>query len=180
MATADETNTSSLPQFSAVKPFEQLAIQLRAEGNDYTKITDTVNAEFNLAYKMPSLREWFHAGGRLEQAYYEYLEWHADQSVIRAKVKIKTITEKAAETLEDLMSDKYDGRVRQQAARTVLGKYIPDRQVVIDESKADDLPSAIGDAGDDVLNDSPGDESNGQDEVVNPPQSEPAGPQPGA
>lgn len=178
MATADETNTSSLPQFSAVKPFEQLAVQLRAEGNDYQKVTDTINAEFNLAYKMPSVREWFHAGGRLEQAYYEYLEWHADQSVIRAKVKIKTISEKAAETLEDLLSDKYDGRVRQQAARTVLGKYIPDRQVVIDDSKADDLPSAIGDAGDDVLKDTPGDK-NGSDEVVNPPQGESPSPNPG-
>ena len=179
MATADETNTSTLPQFSAIKPFEQLAVQLRAEGRTYEEIVNTINAEFDLAYKQGGVREWFGAGGRLEQAYYEFLEWHADQSVIRAKVKIKTISEKAANTLEELMTDKYDGRVRQQAARTVLGKYIPDRQVVIDENKADDLPSAIGDAGDDVLNDEPAGGDNGQNKVADTRESETPGPNPG-
>lgn len=172
MAT-DSTNVKQLPTFSNIKEFEQLAITLRSEGKKYAEIANTINAEYDLAYKEMSLRQWFMAGGKLEQAYYEYLEWHADQSVIRAKMKIKTITEKAADTLDKLMDDDNAGNVRQQAAKTILGKYVPDRQVVVDESKADDIPSAIGDAGDKVITDEPGG-NNGPDEVANPPQGQPA------
>lgn len=174
MATADATGAKQLPTFSNVKEFEQLAITLRSEGKKYAEIANTINAEYNLAYKEMSLRQWFMAGGKLEQAYNEYLEWHADQSVMEAKLKIKRLSVKAADTLDELMDDASAGNVRQQAAKTILGKYVPDRQVVVDETKADEIPSAIGDAGDAVLNDNPGDE-NGSDEVANPPQGETPG-----
>lgn len=176
MATADETNTQQLPTFSNTKVFEQLAIQLRSEGKSYEEIRNTINEEYKLAYKQQSIREWFMAGGRLEQAYLEYNEWHADQSVIRAKLKIKKSSETAADTLDELMTDKFDGRVRYQASKTILGKYIPDRQVVVDERNADELPSAIADAGDKVLT---GNKEDGQKPVVDAPESEPPSEEPG-
>lgn len=176
---ADSTGHKQLPTFSTLKPFEQLAVTLKAEGSKYEEIVNTINSEYSLAYKQISVRQWFMAGGRLEQAYLEYNEAMADQAVIEAKLKIKRLSNKAADTLDKLMDDDFDGRVRQQAARTVLGKYIPDRQVVIDESKADDLPSAIGDAGDEVLNDEPTGGDNGQNEVADTRESETPGPNPG-
>lgn len=175
MATADATNNKQLPTFSNVKEFEQLAITLRSEGKKYAEIANTINAEYDLAYKEMTLRQWFMAGGKLEQAYNEFLEWHADQSVMAAKLKIKQLSVKAAETLDDLMNDDIAGNVRQQAARTILGKYIPDRQVVIDETKADDLPSAIGDAGDALITEG----EDGQEKMADAPQGEPASPETG-
>lgn len=171
------TNAKQLPTFSNVKEFEQLAITLRAEGKSYAEVANMINAEYSLAYKEITLRGWFMAGGRLEQAYSEYLEWHADQSVMEAKLKIKKLSTAAAETLGELITDKFDGRVRQQAAKTILGKYVPDRQVVVDETGADEIPSAIGDAGDKVLT---GDEPDGQNEVANPPEGAPADPDAGS
>lgn len=171
--TENSTGEKQLPTFANTKPYEQLAIMLRAEGKTSEEIANTVNAEYKLAYKAQSIRQWFMAGGSLEQAYLEYNEALADQAVTEAKLKIKKLSGVAADTLGELMTDKFDGRVRQQAAKTVLGKYVPDRQVVVDETRADEIPSAIGDAGDKVLNE-PGDENNGSDEVANPPESPPA------
>lgn len=172
MATVDATNHALLPSFSSIKPFEQLAVTLRAEGKKYQDITNTINAEYSLAYKEMTVRQWFIAGGRLEQAFNEYNEWHADQAVMRAKIRIKKLSEKASKTLSILMSDKFDGAVRHNAAKTTLAKYIPDRQVVVDESKADEIPSAIGDAGDEALTE----DQNGQEQVADPPAGESASP----
>lgn len=173
---ADSTNSKQLPSFSTLKPFEQLAITLRAEGKLWEEVTNTINAEYKLAYKQITIRQWFIAGARLEQAYLEYLEFHADLAVAEAKLKIKKMSKKAAETLNDLMSDKYDGTVRHNAAKTTLSKYVPDRQVVVDESKADEIPSAIVDAGDKALDE----DENGQEQVADAPASESAGPDTGS
>lgn len=166
MATTDETNIRQMPTFSATKAHEQLAVMLRAEGKTYDVITNQLNAEYNLAYSERTLREWFIAGGRLEAAYFEYLDALADQSVREAKTKIKRLSVKAADTLDELLNESNAGNVRQQAAKTILGKYIPDRQVLIDESTADDLPDELADIGDEVVT---GD-SNGPKQVDDAPQ----------
>lgn len=164
------TNTKQLPTFSNTKPFEQLAIVLRAEGKDYEDVVNTVNAEYSLAYKQQSIRQWFMVGGRLEQAYLEYNEAMADQAVAEAKLRIKKLSLSAATTLEELMGNNHAGNVRQQAARTILGKYIPDRQILVDESKVEEIPEEIGSAGDAIM-DGAGD---GQKQVDNSPKGEPA------
>lgn len=150
MATKDEINTKELPAFSSTKAHEQMAISMRAEGKTYQEVTNTINAEFNLAYKVNSVMEWFYSGGRLEAAYLEYLAAYADQSLKMARLKIKSLQTKAADTLEDLLGSHVPSNVRQQAARTVLNKFIPDRQIVSDNDK-DDIPPEIGAAGDSVM-----------------------------
>jgi hypothetical protein len=188
MATSDEIGAGQLPAFSATQPFEQLAIELKSEGKEYDKIVNTLNAEFGLELKQRRVREWFHAGGRLEQAYLEYNQWYADQTVASAKIKIKKLSGRAADTLGELMDEAYDSRVRRQAASDILKKYVPDRQVVIDDSSGDELPPSIGDAGDEVIAgiakkakaDKQEKAKDGQVEVADAPQGEEPGPKPGA
>ena len=179
MADVDNSTdkTKQLPTYSTLKVHEQLAVQLRAEGQSYKAVVEQIQVDYDLTYKEGSVREWFMAGGRLEIAYYEYLEFAADEAVRQAKLKIKQLSKTAADKLENLMNDKNTAdNIVERAARTVLNKYIPDRQVIIDESKADDLPSVIGDAGDEAITGEP----NGQNEVDNAPKSEPTSPSPGA
>lgn len=178
MADADNSidNGKQLPTFSTLKNHERLAIQLRSEGQSYKSIVEQIKIDYDLQYKEGTLRDWFMAGGRLENGYYEYVEWSADESVKQAKLKIKRLTSVAADKLEGLMTSKDTAdNIVERAARTVLNKYVPDRQVILDENNADEIPSAIGDAGDEVLT---GDQ-NGPDEMANPPQGEPASPNPG-
>lgn len=159
-----------LPTYSTLKAHEQLAIQLRSEGMKYKDIVGQLKTDYNLVYKEASLREWFMAGGRLEIAYNEFLEFLAEESVKQAKLKIKQLSSKAVDKLEALLDDDNTAdNIVERTARTILNKYIPDRQVIIDETKADELPPAIGDAGDDVLSEESGD-GNG----ANPPESPPA------
>lgn len=170
MAT-ESTNIKQLPSFSTIKEFEQMVIMLRTEGKQYAEITNTINAEYGLAYKELTVRQWLMSGGRLEQAYLEYNEALADAMVAEAKLKIKKLSSKAADTLDELMNESVASNVRGNAAKTVLAKYIPDRQVILDEAKADDLPSVIGDAGDDALDKIEAEAANGPIDVVDPPQS---------
>jgi hypothetical protein len=151
MATKDETNTSELPAFSSLKAFEQMAIILKCEGQPADKIANMINAEYNLTYKMMTIREWFWADGRLFQAYHEYNTWHADQVVNEAKLLIKKSTGQAAQTLVDLLDPKIESSVRHNAGKTLLNKFIPDRQVILDPNKVDELPTALAKAGDDVV-----------------------------
>jgi hypothetical protein len=167
MATADETNTKQLPEFSSLKAFEQMAIVLHSEGRPYEEIVNMMNAEYDLAYKLMTVREWFWAGGRLEQAYLEYNEANANQHLAHARQKIKQLSLKAANTLDELMDTSTAGTVRQQAAKTVLSKYIPDRQIIVDESKTEDLPDKLAADMDAELED-----KDGPDKVDEPQQSE--------
>lgn len=176
MAEADDSSTDKnqqLPAFSAVKKHEQLAIILRSEGQKYPQIVNQINTDFDLTYKEASVREWFIAGGRLEQAYNEYLEFMADESVREAKIQIKKLSVKAVERLSKLLEDdSVADNIVERAARTVLAKYIPDRQILVDENKADELPTAIGDAGDAVL--TKDENNNAAAEPANPPVDPPA------
>lgn len=146
MATANEVNTSELPLFSGVKPYERLAIVMKAEGKAPEVIANQINAEFDLDYKPSTVREWFWADGRLLQAYLEYNEKCADLAVEQAKSKIKKLSADAADTLEELMKNSYEGGVRVRAALGILNKYVPDRQVILDGGKEAGLPAQLGDA----------------------------------
>lgn len=164
------TNTKQLPTFSNLKGFEQLAVTLKADGQKYAEIVNTINAEYELAYKELTLRGWFMAGGRLEQAYLEYVDVLADQAVREAKTKIKRMSLTAANTLEDLMKDDVGSNARGLAARTVLAKYIPDRQIIVDETKTDDLPDELAAAADNIVKG--GGKTDGQKPVDDPPKGE--------
>lgn len=159
------TNTGKLPQFGVCKPFEQRAIVLRAGGSTAKEVTNQINAEFDLAYTTRTIEEWFYADGRLIQAYLEYNGELADQAVAAAKNKIKKSSELAADTLTELMGDTHEGSVRVRAALGILSKYVPDRQVILDGGKVDELPEEIGGQMDEAIdgdsiepNEEPGDD----------------------
>lgn len=164
MATKDETNVKKLPAFSALKPHERFAVELKSDGKTYDEIVNTINAEYELAYKYNTVRGWFIAGGQLEAAYLEYITMLAEQSVREAKLKIKRLSSKAANTLEETMGDEYEGTVRVASAKALLNKYIPDRQLVLDEVPDDELPDSITNAADEVID--------GQNKVDDAPKGE--------
>lgn len=177
MATSDETNTSELPAFSRIKAFEQRAVVLKAEGQTVDVITNQVNAEFNLSYKPISVREWFYAGGRLEAAFHEYNDKLAEIAIKEARQEIKKSTKLAADTIIELMGEDFDAKVRLGAGKTILAKYIPDKQVVLGpEDDSDDLPGALGDQGDEVVT---GGGEDGQKPVDEPPKGEKSDQSPG-
>lgn len=152
MATSDELNVGELPSFSVLKPFEQTAIVLRAEGKSYLEILNHINTEYSLAYKQRAIEEWFYAGGRLVQAYLEYNTAVADQAVETAKMRIKKSSDRAAQVLDELMGEQYDPKIRVHAAKAVLGKFVPDRQVVFDGGgDPDNLPDGLADEMDSVV-----------------------------
>jgi hypothetical protein len=162
----DPNANQQLPTYSLLKAHEQLAIALRSEGQPYKAVVAQIEVDYNLVYKEQGIREWFMAGGRLEQANNEYLEFLADESVKQAKLHIKRLSTKASDVLEKLMDDKDTAdNIKERAARTVLNKYIPDRQIIVDENKKDDLPGAIAAAAEGVLNDTP------TAEPANPPEN---------
>lgn len=173
----DSLNAQDLPIFANTKPYEQMAIMMRAEGKEGETIAAHINAEYNLAYKRQSIYEWFMAGGKLEAAYMEYLEAYANQSLKMAKLKIKSLSLKATDTLSELLGPHSPSNVRQQAARTVLGKYIPDRQIVSTDTGKDGIPDELADAGDNVLKE---ETTDGQQPVDNPQEGKEAGAEAGA
>ncbi len=151
---ANSTNTKELPAFSVLKPYEQAAVVLRADGSTYLEVCNTINADFELSYKPRTVEEWFYAGGKLEQAYQEYNEEIATQRIKEAKQLIRKNSLKAARVIDEFMDkDKgHDPALRLRAAQTNLNKYIPDRQVVLGkESADDDLPEEIADKADNLV-----------------------------
>jgi hypothetical protein len=149
----NSTNTGELPAFSRLKPFQQRAVVLKANGKRTTAITNQINAEFELAYSVPTVAEWFYAGGKLEAALVEYQEKLAEMAISEARRLIRRNTLKSAETLVELQDDKYLPMVRMHSAKALLNKFIPDKQVVMSpsEAAADDLPDELADAGDKIV-----------------------------
>ena len=143
---ADSANTSELPAFSSLKPYEQRAIVLKANGQTNEVIANQINAEFELTYASATVATWFWADGRLLQAYQEYNEALADMAVAEAKRKIKKASEAAADALKELMGGEYEGSVRVRAAMAILNKFVPDRQVLIEGGKENTLPPELADA----------------------------------
>ena len=153
MAIKEQKNTKKLSTFHNIKPHEKLAIQLRSEGRTYEQVTNTINSEYDLGYKQQSVRAWFIPGGKLEQAYYEFNDEIAKESLKRAKMKLKKAAESAVDTLLELTGNEHEGGVRVRAASRILNKYIPDRQVILDAESEDKLPDSLSEAGDKVVED---------------------------
>lgn len=151
MATKNETNTKDLPSFSSIKGHERRAVILRAEGRTYAQVTANINDEFALDYAEPSVREWFVAGGRLEQAYNDFVEAQATAALREARQTIKRASNAAAATLVSLLKPGQDPRLQLDAAKSILNKYLPDKQIVLDAEGEDELPDELADVGDDVL-----------------------------
>lgn len=174
MATKDATNTSNLPAFSSIKGHERRAVILRAEGKSYQQITSHINNEFVLDYAEITVREWFYAGGRLEQAYAEYLEAEAHMSLQEARSLIKRATKVAASNMIRKIGSS-DERISLDASRHLLNKYIPDRQIVADSPEQEaDLPDELKAAAEAVR-----EAEHGQDAVDEPPVGDPNPANPG-
>ncbi len=142
---ANNKGTSELPGFTSLKGHERRAVILRAEGKSYGQITAHINNEFALEYAEITVKEWFYAGGRLEQAYSEYLEADAAMSLKEARQVIKRASRAAAANLIKKMASA-DDRVSLDATKALLNKFIPDKQVVMDTPEAEaDLPPELQD-----------------------------------
>lgn len=161
MATSDETNNRTLPSFSVLKGHERAAVVLKSEGKTVEQIVANINDEFALTYTVRGVGEWFQAGGRLEQALIEYNEALAVASLRDARQLIKRASRSAAATLIKGLNNP-DPRVANDAAKSLLNKYIPDRQVISDSMTEEELPEELANAGDALLKER---EPNGPDTV---------------
>lgn len=152
MARKDETGTSKVQDFPGLKNHEKRAVMLRADGKTYEQITAHVNNEFALDYAQKTVEEWFRAGGRLEQAYLEYVGAMAASSLREGKLLIMRAMKSAAATLISGMQNP-DPRIAQEAAKALLNKYIPDKQIALTgEAVEDELPPELDLAAEDILN----------------------------
>lgn len=148
---ADSTGTSKVPSFSSIKAYERRAVILRGQGQPYEVIKEHINAEFALNYKEPTVREWFIAGGKLEQAYHEYNTAMAEQSLKEAKQVLLRAQRAAATGIVGQFTNP-DPRVAQKAMLSVLNKYIPDKQIMLEGPVQDsDLPPELGEEGDKII-----------------------------
>lgn len=139
----NSTNTSELPSFTTIKGHERRCVILRAEGKTYEQITAHINNEFALDYAVSTVKEWFFAGGRLEQAYQEYLEADAMLALKETKRIIKRASRAAAANLIQKIGS-HDERVSLDASKALLNKYVPDKQIVMDTPEAEaELPPEL-------------------------------------
>ena len=171
----DSTNTSELPAFTTIKDHEKRAVILKAEGKTMEQVTAHINNEFVLDYSVSSVKEWFYAGGRLEQAYSEYLEASAHIALKETRLLIKRASKAAAANMISKINSQ-DDRVSLDASRHLLNKYVPDRQIVSDAPEPEsDLPDELQAVASSLRE--------GDDEpkpVDEPPVGEPDSPAPGA
>lgn len=152
MATQDATNTKPFKTFLNLDGPEQMAIVLKSEGRMYEEIIADINREFGRQYSLQTLKWWFMAGGKLEQAYLDYLEELGNEAVREAKLLIRRGTRAAASTLIQKLTSK-DERVQVRAATGLLNKYVPDKQITIIEDGVgdDDLPEELSDKADSIV-----------------------------
>lgn len=154
---ANNKGTSELPSFTSLKGHERRAVMLRAEGKSYAQITAHINNEFVLDYAEITVKEWFYAGGRLEQAYSEFLEADAVMSLKEARQIIKRSSKAAVAVLVDQLRAGKDEGIRQGAAKSLLNKYIPDKQQVLDSTfEEEDLPEELAAVADSLKEDPDG------------------------
>ena len=175
MAKKDATNTSSVPEFPGLKLHEKRAVLLRAEGKTYDQVVNHINTEYALDYSVKTVQEWFQAGGRLEQAYLEFVGAMATSSLREAKLLIMRSMKSAAATLIAGMNNP-DPRIAQEAAKSLLNKYIPDKQIALTgEAAEDELPPELDLAAEEILAGG----GDGSEQVDNPPESSSDTPNPG-
>ena len=147
-----ERGTSKLQDFPGLKNHEKRAVMLRADGRTYEQIVNNINDEYALDIALKTVQEWFRAGGRLEQAYVEYTGALAAASLKKAKMLIMRASESAAAVLVDQLKSATDPSLRQSAARTLLNKYIPDKQVTLSAAhEEEELPPELDLAAEEVL-----------------------------
>lgn len=171
MATDQQTNAAEVPGFHALKGYERRAVILRYEGKTYNQIANNVNDEFATTYAERTVGDWFMAGGRLEQAYHELMDAMAAQSLKEARQTIKLASRLAAGALVDQLRSANEPQIRQGAAKALLNKYIPDKQVVLDgPGLEEDLPAELVEAGSKIAAELG--EQNAPDAVDNPPEGQ--------
>lgn len=175
----EHKNTKQLVAFSHAKPFEQRIVILKADGKPYSEIVAVLRDEFHKRWTESYVRSLFSAHGRLYQAYMEYNEWVATQSLKEAKQLAQRASKSAIITMVDLMKEIHDPTIRLGAAKAIANKYIPDRQVVVGVTgEEEELPDEIANAGDALLDELEG--SDGSDQMDDTSQGEPAGQDSGA
>lgn len=145
MARSDSKGLKRMPSFPELKGHERQAVILREKGRTYEQITNHINDEYAMEYRIQSVAEWFHYNGRLYAAYQEYTDKMARISYERAKRKLLKHQEDAVDELYNVMKNGETDRDRRMAAATILAKYIPDKQVVFDKTDGleSDLPPAL-------------------------------------
>lgn len=124
----------SFPQLSGQY---QKAVMLKSQGIKHKDIAEQLRAEFNITCSHNTVNQWFSSGGILEQAYNDYNERLADESLLQAQELLKQATLPAVAKLVQLMDDPHP-MVRLRASQAILGKYIPDRQSVDIQNPFDD------------------------------------------
>lgn len=152
MANPNSTNTSELPGFTTLRGAERSAVMLRYEGKTYAQIANNINDEFGTTYVERTVNDWFIAGGKLEAAYHELLDAMAAQSLKEARQTIKRASNAAAGVLVDQLRSTNDPLIRQNAAKALLNKFVPDKQVVLDGPGLDeDLPVELAERANEIV-----------------------------
>lgn len=172
MATQDATNTSQLVAFSSVGNHERRLIIMRSEGKPYAELVTVARNEFNLRWTESYIRHLFSVGGRLEQAYREYNDALAGQSLREAKQLAQRASKAAIITMTELMGAAQEPTIRLNAAKALANKFVPDRQIVFDGGAGEsDIPDEIANAGVALLEEA----ENGPEQVDDPQQGQPTG-----
>lgn len=156
MANPDSTNASELPSFTVLKGHERRAVILKGEGKTNAQIAAHINNEFTLEYSDRTVQEWFIPNGRLFQALMEFNEAQAALSLKEARQLIKKATRGAAATLISQLANP-DAHIAQGAAKALLNKYIPDKQIQLDNTfQEEDLPEELAAVADALQEDADG------------------------
>lgn len=146
-----ESGKGKLQDFPGLKNHEKRAVMLKADGKTYEQIKEHINDEFALEHSLKTVQEWFRAGGRLEQAYTEYIGAMAAASLKEAKLVIMRSMKAAAAVLISKMNDP-DGRLALDAAKSLLNKYVPDKQISLSAGyEEEELPPELDLAAQEVM-----------------------------
>lgn len=160
MATKDETNTSALASFSALKPHEKRAVVLKVEGTKHEQIAAHIETQFVMNCSPRTVDGWFGPAGKLYQAYLEYNEALAKITLNEARMTIKRASARAARNLDKKIGSA-DERISVDASKAILNKYIPDRQQTLDGTYEEEtLPEELVEAANELkeeVNDEPSD-----------------------
>ncbi len=142
----DKPENAEFPSFKQLNEFERRAVIMRSEGKQYQVIANHINANYGMHYSERTVREWFNAGGRLEQAHSEYNEAQAVINLKEARQLIRKAQKVAAINMISKINSS-DETISLRASQLLLNKYIPDKQLVLDAPEAEtDLPEELIDA----------------------------------
>ena len=123
MASRNSTNTRDLASFSVLNGPDRLAVMLKAEGKSAEQIATGRYSEFGTTRSKRTVQEWFIPGGRLEQAYLEWSEVLASESVRDAQILARRAARGAVGKLISL-SERADDAIALRAATALAAKYL--------------------------------------------------------